>query len=364
MLLLVMSGLQCLGVEAVQPPQRKLGIVQPHLKRLGTKDSLPSPALVLSRRRDLAIRSSSRGEGADSPSRWLTRVRGGVQPAKSKSKVKATAPTATGNKIRYAGEAGTKQKVKEWYKATPIITRVQLSTSLLLTALGLVAIDPSYFLLDPVKIVTGLQLWRPFTAAAFMGPPSMSWVSNLYFLHQYGTALENSEGAAQQLVFLLFNIAVLSFLGSLIGLPVTSNALITAALHCLGRQDPLRDVNWMFAIKIKYWMLPFCLALVDMLQAQNPMAALPAALGILSGHLYYFLRNVWPQMGHRELLLAPEWWCKLLNRNNDDIIFRRDKRPLVGADGSAGGTGSGGSLTSILPKKKKSKIYKMKKTSS
>jgi len=142
-------------------------------------------------------------------------------------------------------------------------------------------------------------------------------------------------------------------------------------------------------------MLPFCLALVDMLQAQNPMAALPAALGILSGklfirlvsplpashltctcvfppssppppqgHLYYFLRNVWPQMGHRELLLAPEWWCKLLNRNNDDIIFRRDKRPLVGADGSAGGTGSGGSLTSILPKKKKSKIYKMKKTSS
>jgi len=30
-------------------------------------------------------------------------------------------------------------------------------------------------------------------------------------------------------------------------------------------------------------MLPFCLALVDMLQAQNPLAALPAALGILSG---------------------------------------------------------------------------------
>lgn len=84
------------------------------------------------------------------------------------------------------------------------------------------------------------------------------------------------------------------------------------------------------------------------------------------GHLYYFLRNVWPKMGHGELLLAPEWLCKLLNnRNNDDIIFRRDKRPLVGADGSstAGGEGGGG-LASILPKKKKSKIYKMKKTSS
>ena len=66
-----------------------------------------------------------------------------------------------------------------------------------------------------------------------------------------GTALERSEGTAQQLVFLLFNIFVLSMLGMLIGLPVTSNALITAALHCLGRQDPMRDVQWMFSIKVR-----------------------------------------------------------------------------------------------------------------
>lgn len=196
LLIAMMSGLQCLGVEAARQPQHKLGMVRPPSSQGGTKDSSSSPALTFSRRRELASPSSSRSDSpsssrsegvASSPLRWLTRVRGGVQPATSKSKVKATAPTATGNKIRYAGEAGTKQKVKEWYKATPIITRLHLTTSLLLTGLGLVAIDPSYFLLDPVKIVTGLQLWRPFTAAAFMGPPSMSWVSNLYFLHQYGT---------------------------------------------------------------------------------------------------------------------------------------------------------------------------------
>ncbi len=66
-----------------------------------------------------------------------------------------------------------------------------------------------------------------------------------------GTALEQSEGAAQQLVFVLFNVAVLSFWGALLGLPVTSNALITAALHVLGRLDPMRDVNWMFSIKVR-----------------------------------------------------------------------------------------------------------------
>jgi hypothetical protein len=49
----------------------------------------------------------------------------------------------------------------------------------------------------------------------------------------------------------LFNVAVLSFWGALLGLPVTSNALITAALHVLGRLDPMRDVNWMFSIKVR-----------------------------------------------------------------------------------------------------------------
>lgn len=36
-------------------------------------------------------------------------------------------------------------------------------------------------------------------------------------------------------------------------------------------------------LQIKYWLLPFVQAAVDVLQAQNPLAALPHALGILTG---------------------------------------------------------------------------------
>lgn len=145
-------------------------------------------------------------------------------------------------------------------------------------------------------------------------------------------------------------------------------------------------------------MLPFCLALVDMLQAQNPLAALPAALGILSGtlfattrahvcvhtfihshtphthrppidqtsppvhkhtgHLYYFLRSVWPKMGHRELLIAPEWWARRLNKNNDAAIFGRDRRPPpAAAEASSSGGGGGGKSG----KKIKTKSYKFSK---
>jgi hypothetical protein len=53
-------------------------------------------------------------------------------------------------------------------------------------------------------------------------------------------------------------IFTLSLLAGAIGLPVISNCLITASLHCCGRMDPLRQVNWLFAIKVsKYTHSPF-----------------------------------------------------------------------------------------------------------
>lgn len=46
----------------------------------------------------------------------------------------------------------------------------------------------------------------------------------------------------------------------------------------------------------------------DVLQSGNAMAALPHVLGILSGHLYYFHKNVWPKMeGGEDWLSPPEF---------------------------------------------------------
>lgn len=70
--------------------------------------------------------------------------------------------------------------------------------------------------------------------------------------------------------------------------------------------------------------------------------ATPHAIPNKTGHLYYFLRSVWPKMGHRELLLAPEWWSRRLNKNNDAAIFGRDRRPPAAA--AAGEKGKGGKM--------------------
>ncbi len=48
----------------------------------------------------------------------------------------------------------------------------------------------------------------------------------------------------------------------------------------------------------------------DVLQSGNAAAALPHVLGILSGHLYYFHKNVWPKIGGEDWLVPPEFLRK------------------------------------------------------
>lgn len=49
----------------------------------------------------------------------------------------------------------------------------------------------------------GLELWRPLTSLIYLGPLSMSWLTNVYFLTQHGTRLEMVSGTAEQVIFLL-----------------------------------------------------------------------------------------------------------------------------------------------------------------
>lgn len=49
----------------------------------------------------------------------------------------------------------------------------------------------------------GLELWRPLTSLIYLGPLSMSWLTNVYFLTQHGTRLELVSGTAEQVIFLL-----------------------------------------------------------------------------------------------------------------------------------------------------------------
>jgi membrane associated rhomboid family serine protease len=160
--------------------------------------------------------------------------------------------------------------------------------------------------LDPIRTIYGLELWRPFTAATFLGPPSIGWLMSGYYLLEYGSSLERAYGSAQFLIFLLSQIFFLSTLSVLFGQPFFTSSVITAMLHVLSRSMPRQKVRWL-VFTVPYWALPYGLLITDVLQAGNAMAALPHVLGILSGHFYHFHKLIWPKTGGEDWLAAPDF---------------------------------------------------------
>ena len=252
--------------------------------------------------------------------------------------------TATGN-LKVGKQDDTKKSAisdtMQKYKSILPLTRLYITLVGLTTLLGLILGEEaaqSLLALDPVRVLYGLELWRPITAACFLGPPSIGWLMSAYYLFEYGSSLERAYGTAQQFVFLLGQIIILSFSASLFGQPFFAPSVITAMLHVLSRTMPNMKVKWLI-FTVPYWTLPYGLMASDVLQAGNAAAALPHILGIMSGHFYYFHKFIWPKMGGEDWLAVPDF-----------LVRRLDP----GADG-----GARKSVESALKKRKKGKGRKL-----
>ena len=265
-------------------------------------------------------------------------LRGGASQPRKKSKALRTATTssktATGKKK--VGSAAKAEKEKESalsttmqkYKRILPLTRVYITMVGCSTLLGLILgeeLTQDLLALDPIRSIYGMQLWRPLTAASFLGPPSIGWLMNGYYLFEYGSSLERAYGTPQHLVFLLTQIAILSVMSLCLGLPFFASSMITAMLHVLSRAMPNQKVKWL-VFTVPYWSLPYGLMASDVLQSQSAMAAIPHIMGILSGHVYHFYKFIWPKMEGEDWLIAPDL---LVHRLDPDA--RKAKESLTKA---------------------------------
>jgi membrane associated rhomboid family serine protease len=195
------------------------------------------------------------------------------------------------------------------YKQILPLTRVYMTLVGLATLLGLVLGEEgsqALLALDPIRVLRGWELWRPLTAATYLGKPSISWLMSLYFLFEYGSSLERAYGSAQFLIFLVTELVVLSITSALLGQAFFAQSIITSMLHVLSRSMPHQQVKWL-VFTVPYWSLPYALMASEVLQTQQIMSALPHLMGILAGHFYFFHKFVWPKKrGGVDWLAAPD----------------------------------------------------------
>lgn len=251
----------------------------------------------------------------------ILKLRGGARRKPGKRVTQPQLPkTATGKKkvkgsVKDDDPKSALYHSLQKYKQILPLTRIYISMMGFVTLVGMVLgeeLTQTLFALDPNRVVYGLELWRPVTAACFLGPPSVGWLMSGYYLFQYGSTLERAYGTAQHLVFLFTQIVLLSIWSALLGQPFFAPSIITAMLHVLSRSMPHEKVKWL-VFTVPYWALPYGLMATDVLQAGSAMAAIPHILGIVSGHFYHFHKFIWPKMGGQDWLVAPDFLIERLD---------------------------------------------------
>lgn len=234
------------------------------------------------------------------------------------SSSKPTKKTATGKRSVGSDKPNATASTIEKYKSILPITRIYITLIGIVTAISLAVGEEAtqvFLALDPIRTFNGFEFWRPFTAAAFLGPPSIGWLMNAYYLFEYGSSLEKAFGTPQHIIFVFSQLCILTMLSVILQQPFFGSSMITAMLHVLSRMMPNQKVKWLI-FPVPYWSLPYGLMASDILQQSSIMSALPHIIGILSGHFYYFHKFVWTKLGGEDWLVAPNF---LENKFDPDI---------------------------------------------
>jgi Derlin-2/3 len=81
-------------------------------------------------------------------------------------------------------------------------------------------------------------------------------------------------------------------------------------VYVWSRHNPDTPVSLMGVIQLKAFWLPWALMLLTMLMGGSPVADF---LGILVGHLYYFLSSLHPAAGGGDYVRTPAWFKRSID---------------------------------------------------
>ncbi|CDJ39729.1 hypothetical protein, conserved [Eimeria tenella] len=95
-------------------------------------------------------------------------------------------------------------------------------------------------------------------------------------------------------------------------MPFYGGPLTAAASYLLSRSSPHTLVLLPLGLRAPHWLLPFAAAAADALQQQQLRGALPALLGIATGHVFYLLKKVIPAKTGIQVLPFPSLTYRLL----------------------------------------------------
>ena len=169
--------------------------------------------------------------------------------ATAQSLLTARGPLAAAARLR-GGNA--LEAVQQAYLNLPLGTRCWSSligTLAVLSQIGL--LQPEQVAVDAHAIVKQLQIWRPVTAASFLGGLGPQLIQKLYYLISYGRQLEATLGLGEYLRVLASLAAALTFLFHVLGWQFTADGMIMGITVLCAQQMPDAQIS-LYGLNIPY----------------------------------------------------------------------------------------------------------------
>jgi len=205
------------------------------------------------------------------------------------------------------------ESVTEWWNAVPIATRYLFASAGGLTmAANFKLVSVMKLLWFPQLVYQSFEIWRLVTPFLFMGGLGFAMLINLVFLLRYSQQLEQGRFAgrlADYIFMLAFGAILLLVAATLLGAPLMADGLIMLLVYVWARTNPNVDMSFLFGIRFKSAYFPWVLIGFKFLMGGSPFMDLA---GALIGHIYIYLKDIYPQVSGKHYLNTPQFLINLL----------------------------------------------------
>ncbi|XP_078277549.1 derlin-3 [Rhinoraja longicauda] len=218
------------------------------------------------------------------------------------------------------------------YRHIPVVTRAYTTACVLTTAaVQLEFITPFQLYFNPDLIVKKYQVWRLLTNFLFFGPLGFSFLFNMIFLYRYCRMLEEGSFRGRTADFLLmfiFGGILMTLFGIFASLFFLGQAFTIMLVYIWSRRNPFVRMNFFGLLNFQAPFLPWVLMGFSLLLGNSVIVDL---LGIVVGHIYYFLEDIFPnQPGGVKLLVTPGFLKAIFDVAEEDPNYNMlpEDRPV------------------------------------
>ena len=149
------------------------------------------------------------------------------------------------------------------------------------------------------------ELWRLVTNFFFFGALGVDFVFHMFFLSRYCRMLEEGsfQGRSADFFYMLvFGAALLTVFAPFVNVQFLGTSLTFMMVYVWGRRNASTNMSFLGLFSFTAPYLPWVLLIFSTMIGSQPTTD---ALGMIAGHAYYFLKDVYPEMTGREPLKTP-----------------------------------------------------------